>query len=185
MFQHPLPQPAPAAHRRTAFAPAPAHTARARPGRRRRRTGWRASCGSLGSRRCDVGPHPTAGVPGVQCGSRGCAASHSRARRWASAICFMASSDLVRRGGRIKEGRAMRVCVKLDPLTDPLTAGRGRNRETRTDRRRPVSFPYRPSASTGYTLPTVRNQQASGSSPLAGSIFFNQLQTYKPKPFEV
>jgi len=48
-------------------APAPAHTVRARPGRRRRRTGWRASCGSLGSRRCDVGPHPTAGWQAVQC----------------------------------------------------------------------------------------------------------------------
>ncbi len=64
----------------------------------------------------------------------------------------------------------MRVCVEFDPLTDPLTAGHGRNRETRTDRDRPVSFPLRPSASTRFTLPTVRNQQVSGSSPLAGSI---------------
>ena len=63
----------------------------------------------------------------------------------------------------------MRVCVEFDPLTDPLTAGHGRNRETRTDRDRPVSFPLRPSASTRFTLPTVRNQQVSGSSPLAGS----------------
>ena len=63
----------------------------------------------------------------------------------------------------------MRVCVEFDPLTDPLTTGHGRNPETRMDRRRPVSFPFRPSASTGYTLPTVRNQQVSGSSPLAGS----------------
>ena len=63
----------------------------------------------------------------------------------------------------------MRVCVEFDPLTDPLTAGHGRNRETRTDRDRPVSFPLRPSASTRFTLPTVRNQPVSGSSPLSGS----------------
>jgi hypothetical protein len=29
-------------------------------------TGRRVSCGSVSSRRCDVGPHPTAGVQGVQ-----------------------------------------------------------------------------------------------------------------------
>ena len=63
----------------------------------------------------------------------------------------------------------MRVCVEVDPLTDPLTTGHGRNPETRVDRRRPVSFPFCPSASTGYTLPTVRNQQVSGSSSLADS----------------
>ena len=161
-------------------------SARTEGARRATRTATAATSGFMAAllRGTGCSAHPTAGVPGVQCGSRGCAASHSRARRWASAICFMASSDLVRRGGRIKEGRAMRVCVRLDPLTDPLTAGRGRNRETRTDRDRPVSFPLRPSASTRFTLPTVRNQQVSGSSPLAGSIVFNQLQTYKPKPFE-
>jgi hypothetical protein len=54
--QHHRPQHAPAANRFPAFAPTPAHRRRARPGRRRQRTGWRASCGSLGSRRCDVGP---------------------------------------------------------------------------------------------------------------------------------
>ena len=59
----------------------------------------------------------------------------------------------------------MRVCVEFDPLTDPLTAGHGRNRETRTDRDRPVSFPLRPSASTRFTLPTVRNQQVSALRP--------------------
>ena len=70
----------------------------------------------------------------------------------------------------------MRVCVEFDPLTDPLTAGHGRNRETRTDRDRPVSFPLRPSASTRFTLPTVRNQQVSGSSPLAGSKKHQQIR---------
>ena len=33
-----------------------------------------------------VQAHPTAGGHGVQCGSRGCAASHAVARRWASVI---------------------------------------------------------------------------------------------------
>ena len=74
---------APAPHRSPTSAPAPAHTVLARPGRRRRRTGWRASCGSLGSRRCDVGPDPTAGwwFNVRNYGSRGCAASQSRTRR--------------------------------------------------------------------------------------------------------
>ena len=80
----------------------------------------------------------------------------------------------------------MRVWVEFDPLTDPLTTGHGRNPETRVDRRRPVSFPFRPSASTGYTLPTVRNQQVSGSSPLAGSTVFNHLaRSYESSPFLV
>jgi hypothetical protein len=36
-------------------------------------TGRRVSCGSVSSRRCDVGPHPTAG--------RWCHAAHAGARR--------------------------------------------------------------------------------------------------------
>jgi len=73
----------PAAHRSPASAPAPAHTVRARPSRRRRRIEGGASCGSLVSKRCDVGPDPTAGRRFTvrAYGSRGCAASHSRTKR--------------------------------------------------------------------------------------------------------
>ena len=115
----------PAAHRSPASAPAPAHTARARPGRRRRRTGWRASCGSLGSKRWDVGPRSYCwlvetvtkrnGSPEVPCRTRRASqrtaarCGGSSASTTVSAAASIRSSACVRRTGVLRTYREVVV----------------------------------------------------------------------------
>ena len=132
-------------------------------------------------RRGAVDADPTAGWQGVQYGARGCAASHSRARRWASAI----SSGVIRpaAGSRLLTTRSRsspvdREAARLNHMCACTSScGTPRPLEYLTPRLNcasasPRARPVRPSGRRGITGPGLLYRYESYD--LATRIVFKQ-----------